>query len=380
MSEEHEGEASPYDIAVSESTPPVPLRMATAIAASVVALIASIWFLQQMQVVAIPVFVAVFGALVMRPLQAGIQRRIPKWMGGLGTMVAALIPVTILIGTATGIVAVLVAIAPSRAEFEEYWTKVHGWASDQAGKVGMELPEASDVGSEALASIGGTLSSMVVVFTGIVLTTIFMLLLLGEADAMIRRATTNLPGSIAVRVVEASKTIGMKIRQFLLMRTIVGLISGVLTFILLFALGVDYALLWAFLVVLFNYIPNVGALLGAVAPILIATVQHDPLRGLGVAIGMFLIEQVVGSFLAPKLQGARLRLSPFLVLASLVFFSWMWGIGGMLIATPCLLLLVIVLEEIPPLAPIAALMRRDADSKRLVDDVDVDQEELASKT
>lgn len=354
--------------------------MATAIAASVIAIIAAIWFLQQMQVVAIPVLVAIFGALLMRPLQAGIQRRIPKWMGGLGTMVAALIPVTILVGMVAGIVAVLVAISPSREEFVAYGTKVHDWASGLAGQVGMALPEASDISSEAIAQLGGTLSFIVVVFTGIVLTTLFMLLLLDEADAIARRTTQNLPAHIAVRVVEGSKTIGMKIRQFLLVRTLVGLLSGVLTFILLFFLGVEYALLWAFLVVLFNYIPNVGALLGAVAPILIATVQHDPLRGLGVAIGMFLIEQIVGSFIAPKLQGARLRLSPFLVLASLVFFSWMWGIGGMLIATPCLLLVVIVLEEIPPLAPIAALMRRDGDSKRLVEDVDVDQEKLESKT
>lgn len=367
-----------HDRPESQAAPPVSRGSATAIAATVVAVVAVVWFLQQTQVIALPLLVALFGAMVMRPVQVGIQRVVPKWMGGLGTMVAALIPVTLLVAVATGVVVTLRAISPSREELMEYATLLHERAAGLAERAGVEMPEASELGSGALASVGATLSSMGMAVTGIVLATFFMLLLLGEADATFRRIVANLSSDTAARIGEASKTIGMKVRQFLVIRTVVGCISATLWLVLLLALGVDYALLWAFLVILLNYIPNVGSIIAAVPPIAVATIQHDPMRGLAVAGGLLVIEQVVGSFVDPKLQGARLRLSPVMVLGTVVFFSWMWGLGGMLVATPCLVLLVVVLEEIPSLAPIAGLLRKDSDSEPLVEDADQNEPAVAT--
>lgn len=363
----------------SQAAPPVSRSYTIAIAASVVAIVACVWFLRQTQVIALPSLIAVFGAMVMRPVQTGIQRLVPRWMGGLGTMVAALIPVTLLVAIATGVVVTLHAISPTRAELMEYATQLHERASGLAGRVGLELPQASELGAGAMTSLGATLSSMGMVITGVVLATFFMLLILGEADAMVRRTAANLPSDTAARFLEASKTIGMKVRKFLVIRTAVGLISGLLSLVLLLALGVDYALLWAFLGVLLNYIPNIGAIIAAGPPILVATIQHDPMRGLAVAGGMVVLEQIVGSYIDPKLQGTHLRLSPVMVFGTVVFFSWMWGVGGMLIATPCLVLVVVVLEEIPSLAPIAGLLRKDSDSEPLVEDAEVNEPPVAAR-
>ena len=211
---------------------------------------------------------------------------------------------------------------------------------------------------------------------GFVIASFFLLLILSDADAMARRVRTHQGRRAAEKYIEATTAIGQKVRAFLLMRSLAGLISGAATIALLFALGVDYAVLWGLLGFMLNFIPNLGSLIAAGPPILVATLQHGPTRGLAVAGGLFLLEQIVGNFIDPRLQGHKLRLSPVAVLVVVVFGSWLWGIGGTLLAVPCLILVLVTMEQIPALAPLAGLIREDGDSAPLIDDADVDPAEI----
>lgn len=348
---------------------------------AVIAVVLTIGLLQQLTTILVPLLVALFASLVMRPVQVGLQRRLPTWLGGLGTFIAAAIPVGIVLGAIGGLLLALRAIAPNWTEVETWATDLRTRATTMGDAWGVPMPASlSALPTELVSKVGEAISSAGVSAMGFLLASFFMLLILGDADAMARRVRAYGGRSAARRFVEATSTIGQKIRVFIMMRALAGLISGTSSTVLLLLLGVDYALLWGLLVLLLNFIPNLGSLIASVPPILLATLQHGPLRGLAVAGGIFVIEQIVGNFIDPRLQGHKLRLSPVIVLVVVVFASWLWGIGGTVLAVPCLILILVTMEQLPALAPLAGLFREDGDSAPLVDDADVDEEQLPSAT
>jgi AI-2 transport protein TqsA len=125
---------------------------------------------------------------------------------------------------------------------------------------------------------------------------------------------------------------GAQTRQYLLAKTITGLVSGGVTGLWLWAMGVPIPLVWAVLTFLMNYIPNVGALISGLPPALLAVITLGWWQAIIVAVGLVVIETSVGNLLDPLLQGDMLKLSPFLMLASLIFWGWLWGLMGAVLA------------------------------------------------
>src|SRR5207302_1556540 len=131
-----------------------------------------------------------------------------------------------------------------------------------------------------------------------------------------------------------------------------------LTFAVLVAFGVPFAPLWGLLMFLFSYIPYIGSVLVTLAILVMGLVQYADQPWVVAIIGLVLIavQQFCGAYLQPKLMGARLGVSPLLILLALGFWGVVWGIIGMLLAVPLLMVLKIALENIPETKPIAKLM------------------------
>jgi len=107
---------------------------------------------------------------------------------------------------------------------------------------------------------------------------------------------------------------------------------------------------------MFNYIPNFGSIVAAIGPVLFALVQFDLGRAIFVALGYVTINVAFGNLLEPTLLGRRLGLSVLVVFLSLVFWGWVWGPMGMLLAVPITMALKIALENSEGLSWIAVLL------------------------
>ncbi|HER43062.1 MAG TPA: AI-2E family transporter, partial [Candidatus Eisenbacteria bacterium] len=139
-------------------------------------------------------------------------------------------------------------------------------------------------------------------------------------------------------------------------RTLLSLVSGLATGLWLWAAGVELAFVWGLLTFLLNYIPSIGSIASAAAPAVFALVQLGPGRALIALAGMLVIEQIVAGIIEPRMQGRAVRLSPFVVLLSLIFWGWVWGIFGMLLSVPLTVTFVVVCSEVESLHWVADIM------------------------
>ncbi len=135
-----------------------------------------------------------------------------------------------------------------------------------------------------------------------------------------------------------------KIRHYLAIKTITSLITGVLATALLLILEVDYPFLWGMVAFLLNFIPSIGSLIAAIPPLLLALVQLGFGAFAWTGIGYFVINNVIGNFVEPKLMGKMLGLSTFVTFASLIGWGFIFGPIGMFLSVPLTMIIKISLD------------------------------------
>jgi predicted PurR-regulated permease PerM len=150
------------------------------------------------------------------------------------------------------------------------------------------------------------------------------------------------------------------INRYMALKAVISLLSAVTVTIGLWLLDIDFPLLWGLLTFLLNFIPNIGSIMSAVPPVVLAMIQH----GFGAAIAAALLfatmDLVYGSILEPRLIGRSVELSAFVVLVSLVFWGWLLGPVGMLLSVPLTLAVKLALEGQPETRWLAALLGGEA--------------------
>ncbi len=143
---------------------------------------------------------------------------------------------------------------------------------------------------------------------------------------------------------EALASFSSSVNRYLGIKTALSLLTGLLVIVMLWAMGVDYPVMWGLLAFLLNFVPTVGSILAAVPAVLLALLQLTPLMAGLVAGGYVLINVVVGNVIEPRWMGKGLNLSPLVVFLSLVFWGWVLGPVGMLLSIPLTILVKIGLE------------------------------------
>jgi AI-2 transport protein TqsA len=146
-------------------------------------------------------------------------------------------------------------------------------------------------------------------------------------------------------------------REYLVEMTIISTLTATLVGLVLWGLGLQMAWLFAFLVFILTYIPNVGGIIATLLPIPIAYAQfNNPWMVVAVAAIPAAIHVVIGSLVAPRLMAHGLELHPVTILLSLAFWGLLWGIVGMFLAVPIVAMLRIVLAEFETTRPLAELL------------------------
>lgn len=135
------------------------------------------------------------------------------------------------------------------------------------------------------------------------------------------------------------------IKHYMLIKTATSLLTGMLVATILWALGVDFPLLWGLVAFFLNFVPNIGSLIAAVPAILLALVQLGVASAFWVSIGYLVINNLVGNFIEPRFMGRGLGLSALVVFLSLVFWGWVLGTIGMFLSVPLTMTLKIALDS-----------------------------------
>jgi AI-2 transport protein TqsA len=135
------------------------------------------------------------------------------------------------------------------------------------------------------------------------------------------------------------------IQRFLAIKTAVSLITGLLAGTLCWAAGLHFFVLWGILAFFFNFIPVVGSIIAGVPPTILALLVEGAPNALIVAGGYLLINNFLGNFVEPMLVGRRFGISTLVIVISVVFWGWLWGPLGMLLAVPLTMVLKVVLES-----------------------------------
>jgi AI-2 transport protein TqsA len=244
---------------------------------------------------------------------------------------------------------------PERLALPEFVTQFRG----AGGQLGSRLADwATGYATSILSSTGSALGSMVLIF-------FFVLLMLIEAPAWQTKVSRILAADERDRMLDSFSVIARQMRRYLLVRVILGLITGALYAAWLWLFDVDLLIVWALLAFLLNFIPTLGSLISGALPIIYALVQKDFSTALLVGAGILMIEQVMGNYVDPKVQGRQLSLSPLVVLVVLLVWGWVWGVAGALLAVPLTMSLVVMFAHVPRLRPVALFLSDERDYRGL---------------
>ncbi|MEM8860100.1 MAG: AI-2E family transporter [Chloroflexota bacterium] len=153
------------------------------------------------------------------------------------------------------------------------------------------------------------------------------------------------------------KSIGEMVKTYFTVKTLVSLFVGGASYIVMLAFSLDNAFLWAIIIFVLNFIPYLGSVTAVVFPVVFSLVQFgDWTIFLALTIILYAIQIISGSFIEPTLAGRSLNISPLVVFASLTTFGTIWGVPGMILSVPIVIIMTISFSHFETTRPIAILL------------------------
>ena len=151
-----------------------------------------------------------------------------------------------------------------------------------------------------------------------------------------------------------------QVNTYVVVKTGVGFGTGVCAGLVMLIFGIDLWFTWALLTFLLNYVPYIGSLLATIPPILLGFILLDPALLLLLTALLLTNQQLWGNIIETRWAGRALDISPVLLLVVTAFSFWVWGIIGMILSIPLVVILKIVLENIDATRPLAILLSERA--------------------
>ena len=310
--------------------------------------------------IVLPIVLAFVLSLVLQPAMRALERvRLPRG-------IAAVFLILMLFGTLGGLGAALSGPAASWAEklptgipklqerlsfLSRPIAAVKKFADQAQG-----LTQAGEAKPVPVAVQGAGLSERLLSGTrsfasGLLETVLVLFFLLVSGDTFLRRLVEILPRFKNKRqAVDISQQIESDVSAYLFTITVMNLAVGVAIGTVMTFCGVGDPVLWGTVAFLLNYIPILGPMIGVGVFLLAGLLSIDSLWGAFLPAGLYLLIHLVeGETVTPMLLARRFTINPVLVILSLVFWYWMWGVPGAILSTPMLAITKIICDRIRPL-------------------------------
>jgi AI-2 transport protein TqsA len=304
-----------------------------------------------------PVAFSLFVIAIVWPLQRTLETRIPRLLALVATLAVTLLVITVLgylIVWAFGTIGRwLIENALRLQALYMQWTD---WLEEHGILVTSLLVENFNAGwlIRAVQEIGGRLHGLT---TFVVITFVFTALGLLEVDIAGKNIESLGNKDAARTILQASKQIAGKFQRFMLVRSAMSVLTGLVVWAFALLAGLELATAWGLIAFVLNYIPFIGPLVATVFPTLFALMQFGSWQlAVIVFLGLNIIQFLIGSYLEPRIAGAALSLSPFLVLFAVFFWTFLWGLPGAFIGVPIVIACLTLCEQRESTRWIAALL------------------------
>lgn len=346
------------------SPPPISAGLRFLLTAACVVIVVA--GLRSAATILVPLALAFFVAIVSLPMLNKMRAR------GVPTLIAIFF-VVLIDGLALFLFGYAVSLASLeiRAQLPEYvvraqelerstveWLQMRGVEID-ASPIGTFLA----VDGQRLLDLGlGVLRGATDLITTVFLVALIFVFILAEAPgfpAKLSRISSNRDS-----LVRFAKIV-REIQQYLAIKTLISLATGITLGLITWGLGLDFPLLWGLLAFVLNFIPNVGSIIAALPPILVGLLQVGVGMAVLVAIVYIAVNALYGNFIDPLLVGRQLGISTVVVVLSLVFWGWLWGPIGMFLSVPLTMAVKIGLENSEEFRWVAVLMNADPREPRV---------------
>ncbi len=311
----------------------------------------------------VPFLLSAFIAIIAAPPLFYLQRKkIPAGLA-LVLVIGAVIVAAVLFGALVGN-----SIDDFSSQLPIYQERLNGqtqallaWLADMGISISqqtasklMDPAKAMRMAAVGLSSLGGLLTNTFL----ILLTVIFILLeassFPSKLGSVLQNPDTGMP---------RFHSFLDNINHYMAIKSATSALTGILVFLWLSTIGVDYPVLWGTLAFLLNFVPNIGSIIASVPALLLALIQLGVGGALWSLLGYVVINVVVGNLIEPRFMGRGLGISTLVVFISLVFWGWILGPVGMFLSVPLTMMIKISLDSSDETRWIAILLGSEVEAK-----------------
>jgi predicted PurR-regulated permease PerM len=296
-----------------------------------------------------PTFLALVLMITVHPIRGWLVRKhVPGWVAALATILTVYAILIALIVAMIVSLARLAQLAPSYApdinnltQDATDWLKSLGVDQKQLDDVlgSLDVGKLFDLATTILSSTLGVLSNLV--FIGLV--ALFIGMDGGRFTGILHATTGERPA-----IVVALSSFAHNTRKYFAVSAIFGLIVAVIDSAALYLLGIPAALVWGLLAFVTNFVPNIGFIIGVIPPAILGLLEGGPALMIAVIVVYCVINFIIQSVIQPKVVGDVLGLSTTLTFLALVFWTWVLGPLGAILALPMTLLAKALLIDVDP--------------------------------
>lgn len=293
----------------------------------------------------VPFLLSVFIAIICNPLvEYAAKYKVPKIIA---IFLVILTFVMVALSLASLVGSSLSQLSQLLPEYRAQLTEQFSWVIARLAEFNIHLSKelltehidpaaALGLATNMLSGFGNVMANMFL----IIITVIFMLF---EAPGLSRKIHLSI-NDPEMRMQQIDRFLN-SVNNYLAIKTLVSIATGILVSFMLWAFGLDFYLLWGVLAFLLNYIPNIGSIIAAVPAMSLALLQLSPSAAGFIGLGYLLINTFMGNVIEPRYLGRGLGLSALVVFLSLIFWGWLLGTVGMLLSVPLTMVIKIALES-----------------------------------
>jgi AI-2 transport protein TqsA len=280
------------------------------------------------------------------PFQSALQARIPKLLALAVTILAILVVITVLASLIVwGFSRIGQWLISNAARFQTLYAQATDWLEGHGVSVASLMTESFNVSwlIRAVQEIGGRTHTLI---SFAIITFVFTVLGLLEVDIARKNIERLESKEIGQSLLQAGAKIAAKFQKYMLVRSVMSVLTGTVVWGVALLAGLELATAWGVIAFVLNYIPFIGPLVATVFPTLFAIAQFESWQlAVTVFLCLNLIQFLIGSYFEPRIAGAALSVSPFLVLFAVFFWSFLWGIPGAFIGVPIVIAFLTVCEQ-----------------------------------
>ena len=304
-----------------------------------------------------PMAFSLLAIALLWPLQQLLVARMPKLVASALVMLATLLVLLALAAAvAWGFSLIAEWLVQNAGRFQSLHLAATTWLQAHGISISGFLGNRFDVGwiVRLVQDVASRMSSFAGFFLLVVILTLIGLL---EVDEFKHRLQTLDDPAKGHALLQVAQAIAVKLRKYMLVRSLASVLTGVLIFAFTLFAGLELAAAWGIMAFTLNFIPFIGPFIATILPALFAVVQFESWQMAAlIFLGSTLIQFLIGNYLEPRLFGAILDISPYLVVVAVFFWALLWGVPGAFIGVPITIALLTCCEANPGTRWLARLL------------------------